>query len=146
MIIWKPVVGEHLQYMKEPTNEVNMNAVAVVRTNSHCKEEVVCHVKQKSPWLHPCFYPCPTAVWTSLQLRSASTMEVNTAWKSQWILIFMSVNRPWNWLKYNITNNEESLNETVNHRLMEDVYKFLGRIVLYGLLLGQRVMEKCSKG
>ena len=27
--------------MKEPNNEVDKNAVAVVRTNCHCKEEVV---------------------------------------------------------------------------------------------------------
>ena len=41
MIIWKPLVGEFLQYVKEPTNEVDKNVVAVLRTNFHCKEEVV---------------------------------------------------------------------------------------------------------
>ena len=49
MIIWKPLIGECLQCVKEPTNEVNKNAVAVVRTNSRCKEEVVTLVQQKSP-------------------------------------------------------------------------------------------------
>ena len=34
--------------MKEPTNEKDKNVVAVVRTNCHCKEEVVGHVQQKS--------------------------------------------------------------------------------------------------
>ena len=37
MIIWKPLVIECLQRVKEPTNEEDKNAVAVVRTNSHCK-------------------------------------------------------------------------------------------------------------
>ena len=44
MIIWKSLVGECLQCVKEPTNEVEKNAFTVVRTNSHCKEEVVGHV------------------------------------------------------------------------------------------------------
>ena len=46
MIIWKPVVCVCLKCVKEPTNEVDENAVAVVCTNSHCKEEVVCHMQQ----------------------------------------------------------------------------------------------------
>ena len=49
MIIWKPLVGECLQCLKEPTNEVDKNAVAVVFTNALCKKEVVGHVQQKSP-------------------------------------------------------------------------------------------------
>ena len=44
MIIWKPLVGDCLQCVKEPTNEMCKNAVAVVRTNAYCKEEVVVHV------------------------------------------------------------------------------------------------------
>ena len=34
--------------MKEPTNELDKNAVSIVCTNSHCKEEVVGQVQQKS--------------------------------------------------------------------------------------------------
>ena len=41
MIIWKPLVGKCLQYLKELTNKVDKNSVAVARTNSHCKQEVV---------------------------------------------------------------------------------------------------------
>ena len=45
MIIWKPMVGEDLQCVEEPTNEVdNKNALAVILT-----EELVGHVQQKSP-------------------------------------------------------------------------------------------------
>ena len=38
MIIWKPLVGECLQCLKERTNEKDKNAVAIVRINSHYKE------------------------------------------------------------------------------------------------------------
>ena len=44
MIIWKPLIIECLQCVKETTNEKNKNAVAVVCTNSHAKEEEVGHV------------------------------------------------------------------------------------------------------
>ena len=47
MIIWKTLVGECLQCMKEPTSEVDKNAVAVVYSNSHFKEKVVGYVQQK---------------------------------------------------------------------------------------------------
>ena len=67
MIILKPLVGESLQCLKEPTNEVDKNVVAVVRTNSHCKGEVVGYLLQKYSCLYPCFYPCPITLLASLQ-------------------------------------------------------------------------------
>ena len=45
----KQLVGECLQWVKEPTSEVCKKAVAVVCTNSHCKEKAADHVQQKSP-------------------------------------------------------------------------------------------------
>ena len=39
-------------------------------------------------WLYLCFYPCPIALWTSLQLGNASTMD----WKSLWIFIVLAKN------------------------------------------------------
>ena len=42
---------------KRATNDVGKNAAAVVRIHSHCKEEVVEHVQQKSTRYYPCFYP-----------------------------------------------------------------------------------------
>lgn len=41
MDIWKALIGECLKCVEEPTNEVDTNALAVVRTNSHCTKEVV---------------------------------------------------------------------------------------------------------
>ena len=67
--------------MKEPIKKVDKNAVSLVRTNSHCKGEVVVHIQQKFPLLHPYFYLCPL-LWTSLQLEHMSTIEMNTDWKS----------------------------------------------------------------
>ena len=49
MIIWKRLVGECLQCLKEPTKEVDKDVVALVFTNALCKKEVVSHVQQKSP-------------------------------------------------------------------------------------------------
>ena len=49
MIILKPLVGECLKPVKEPINEVEKNAVSLVRTNSLCKGEVAVRVQQKSP-------------------------------------------------------------------------------------------------
>ena len=42
--IWEPLLGECLKCVKEPTNEVDKHAVAVVRINSITKELVVRHV------------------------------------------------------------------------------------------------------
>ena len=84
------------------------NAFAVVRTNSQCEKEMVGAVQQKSPLLYLCFYPCTVALWTYLQLGNASTMEVNTDWKS---------------LQFFFTDQkrsekiEENLNETVKQCL-----------------------------
>lgn len=49
MIIWKPQVCKRLKCVKELTNEVDKNAAAVVRTDSHYTVEVVGLVLQKSP-------------------------------------------------------------------------------------------------
>ena len=84
------------------------NAFAVVRTNSQCEKEMVGAVQQKSPLLYLCFYPCTVALWTCLQLGNASTMEVNTDWKSLQFF-FMDQKRS--------EKIEENLNETVKQCL-----------------------------
>ena len=84
------------------------NAFAVVRSNSQCEKEMVGAVQQKSPLLYLCFYPCTVALWTYLQLGNASTMEVNTDWKSLQFF-FMDQKRS--------EKIEENLNETVKQCL-----------------------------
>ena len=49
MIIWKSLVGKCVQCMKEPTNKMSNIVVAVVSTNSRCKEVVFGHKQQNSP-------------------------------------------------------------------------------------------------
>ena len=44
-MIWMPLVGEYMQFIYEQTNEVDKNAVTVVRTNCDCKEKVVGHAQ-----------------------------------------------------------------------------------------------------
>ena len=117
MIIWLLLVEQCFPCVKEPTNEVGKCAVAVVCTNSQCKEEVVGDVQEKFPWLYLCFYPCPIALCTYLQLGNASTMEVNMDWKSVRNFIFMDVKRPLNWLKNKILKIEENLSKTVKHAI-----------------------------
>ena len=49
MIIWELLVVKCLQCVKNLINEVARNIVAVIRTNSQRKEEIVGHLQQKSP-------------------------------------------------------------------------------------------------
>ena len=74
IIFWKPRVVKCLQCVKEPNN-----AVAVVRTNSHCKEDVFGYVS-----LTVSLFLCLPhyALGVSLQLGNASTIELNTDCKS----------------------------------------------------------------
>ena len=65
--------------------------------------------------MYPCFYPCPITLWAFLQMENASTMGVNTDWKSLRILIFMYIKKPLNWLENKITKIEETLDEAVKH-------------------------------
>ena len=109
----------NLSTAHERTNQrIGRDAISLVRNNSHCKEEVVACVQQKSPWLYPYFYPCPIAFWTSLQLENTSTIEINTDWQPLQIYnpyIFMDLKRQLNWLKSITTKIKEIINETVKH-------------------------------
>ena len=84
----------------------------MVRTNSQCKGELVVHVQQKFPLLYPYFYPCPIALWTTLQLENMSIIEMNTDWKS---LNFHGPEKAIKLAKSKITKIEENLTETAKH-------------------------------
>ena len=43
MDIWNPRIGEILKCKREPTNDVDKHAVAIMRSNSLGKEKVVGH-------------------------------------------------------------------------------------------------------
>ena len=118
MIVWKPLVDECLQCVKEPNNKVGKNAIFLVRTNSHYKREVIVHVQQKFPLLYPYFYGCPIALWTSLQLEIMSATEMNTDWESIFMEIlgihFYVLEKAIK-LKSKITKIKGNLNESVKH-------------------------------
>ena len=46
MNIWSPLVGKILKCRHEPSNEVDENAIAIIRTDSLQKESVFGHVPQ----------------------------------------------------------------------------------------------------
>ena len=49
MIIWKPLVGELLQYVEKSTNEVEKNTVALLCTNAHYKRRWLAMCNRISP-------------------------------------------------------------------------------------------------
>ena len=44
--IWNPLVGETLKCRQEPSNEVDKNAAAIIRSDSRKKENIVEYVSQ----------------------------------------------------------------------------------------------------
>ena len=46
MDIWNPLIGMILKCKREPTNEVDKHAVAIMRSNSLAKESVVGHIPE----------------------------------------------------------------------------------------------------
>ena len=108
---WKQLVGECLQCVKDPTSEVEKNDVLMVHTNSHYKGEVVGHVQQKSPWLHPYLYSCP--------LHFEHLFKWKISQSCRWIQTANSIKfyfyRPEKTIKLaksKIKNIEENLDET----------------------------------
>ena len=95
MSVWDPLVGECLKNRKEPTNEMEKTAVAVIRINSYSEDVVAGHVPYE--YVQDCIYvPIPVSIvlWTSLQLRNASILELITDLKFQLIFILMTQKRP----------------------------------------------------
>lgn len=110
MINWKPLVRECLQSVKESTDKADKNAVAGFSNGPYCKEEVV-----GDDCIH--IYASPSAIWTSLQLGNALTMEINTDWNAVPIFIFMDLKRSLNRRKNGTTKIKENLRETAIHYL-----------------------------
>ena len=44
--IWNPLVGETLKCRQEPSNKVDKNAAAIIRSDPRKKENIVGHVSQ----------------------------------------------------------------------------------------------------
>ena len=64
--------------MKEPPNEVDKTVFSLVRTNSHCKGEVVVHVQQKFLRLYRCFNLDTFATGKHVNHRDEYGLEIPT--------------------------------------------------------------------
>ena len=116
MVIWKTLVDQCLQCMKWSTKQVEKeNAVAMVRTNSDCKKKCSSPYATEISMIVSSFITLPHCTWDIFATGNASSMEVNTEWKSLRLSIFINLKRPLNWLKNKIQNIEENWNETLKH-------------------------------
>ena len=79
MNIREPLLGECLKYVKEPTNEVDKNAVAVVRINSIRKEVIVGHVQKNISMVVSMFLSLPHCT-----LNILVTGETCQSWSRLW--------------------------------------------------------------
>ena len=76
MIIWKSLVDEYLQCVREPTNKVVKNAVAIFLTNSNYAEEwlVMCDRN-----LHDCIH---VSISAPLRFGYLCNHELPQPWRS----------------------------------------------------------------
>ena len=105
------------------------HVVAAICTNSHCKKR---------------FWSC-----TSLRLGNASTLEMNTGWKSLRIFISMDLKRPLNWLKQEIAQIQERNCQTLSKRkcIQISYKKCLTRPIIGSVLHGEvSSMRWCELG
>ena len=72
-------------------------------------------VQPKSPWLHPCFSPCPTTLWASLQLGNTWKRD-ECGLKIPAKFHFYELEKAIKLAK-KITKIGENINETVKHCL-----------------------------
>ena len=68
MDIWNPLIGEMLKRKREPTNEVDKHAVAIMRSNLLGKESVVGHIPQNISKFSSMFFMIPR---TSIEVGNA---------------------------------------------------------------------------
>ena len=111
MIIWKPLVGECLQCVKEPINKVEKNTVAVACINSYCKEEPICNIN-----LHDSIYVlslphCALDIFVTgkrVNHGAEDRLEILAN------VISMDLKMPLNWIKHEIAKIEEILTKPWN--------------------------------
>ena len=114
MNIWEPRLGECLKCIKEPTNEVDIHAVAVVRINSLRKEVAVGHV--------PKFISIIVSILLSLP---GCTLNIKATGKHVNRVAGYRLENPANfhlcgpenaivWIRSKITNIQKNLSQNVN--------------------------------
>ena len=61
MNIWKPLIGEVLTCTREPSNEVDKNAVAIIREDSWGKRSIVGHIPENFSRFSSMFLTIPNS-------------------------------------------------------------------------------------
>ena len=121
MNIWKPLVGECLKCVKEPTNEVDKNAAvrkhAVVRINSLSKEVFVGHVPKFTFIIVSMFLPL---------LGCTQSMEVTEKRVNRGVGYGLEIPATFHfyrsenaivWIRSKVTSIEKKLSQNVNRCL-----------------------------
>ena len=100
-----------------------------------------------SSWLYLCFYPYTIALWASLQLGNASTLEVHTDGESLRVFILFAPEKAVKLAnkKQNRTDSRK-LKRTVKYCLKRDLYQLLTGNVLYVLFFGVSAIERSVLG
>ena len=93
MNIWEPLVGECLKSRKEPTNEMDKTAAAVISTSSSSEEVVVGQVPKIMSKIVFMFLSLPLCT-LDIFVTGKRIVEVDTDWIFQLIFIFMVLKRP----------------------------------------------------
>ena len=117
MNIWGPLLGKCLKCVKEPTNEVDKHAVAVVRINSLSKEVVVGHVPKFISMIVSMFLSLPGC---TLSIEVTGKRVNRGAGYGLEIPANFHFYGPENaivWIRSKITNIEKKLSQNVNRCL-----------------------------
>ena len=143
MKIWKPLVGKCLQYVKEPTNEVDKNGVASFLTNSHFKRWLTTCNKNFHHYVRVSLYSSlPHYVLdifaTGRRINHGGEYRLEIPANFH----FCGPEKAVKQTKKKKTSIEKNLNKTVEHCIKENVYKFITKNVLCSLLLSMSAVEK----
>ena len=115
--IWEPLLGECLKCVKEPTNEVDKHAVAVVRINSLSKEVVVGHVPKFISMIVSMFLSLPGCTLSIEVTGKRVNHGAGYRLEIPANFHFYGPENPIVWIRSKITNIEKKLSQNVNRCL-----------------------------
>ena len=118
MNIWEPLFGECLKSRKEPTNEMDKTAVAVIRINSYSEEVMVGHVPNNMSKIVFMFLPLPHSTLDIFVIGKRINRGGGYGLEMPVNFYFYGPEKAINWLKNKINKIEEKLKENVKHCLI----------------------------
>ena len=116
MNIWELLVGECLKSRKEPTNEIDKTAVAVIRISSCSEDEVVGYVSGICPRLFM-FLSLPHCALDIFVTGKRINRGGEYGLEIRANFYFYGPEKAINWLKNKINKIEGKLKENVKHYL-----------------------------